>query len=77
LSTYRPGALDTSLVSTDYIDNPRTMNAIYYLGPRLELGKRWGHETLTGQNLLNKQLSDFFPSGNLSLFFEPPGAHAC
>jgi hypothetical protein len=72
LSTYRPGALDTSLVSTDYIDNPRTMNAIYYLGPRLELGKRWGHETLTGQNILNKQLNDFFPSGDLTLFFEPP-----
>jgi hypothetical protein len=72
LSTYRPGALDTSLVSTDYIDNPRTMNAIYYLAPRLELGKRWGHETLAGPNLNNKQLNDFFPSGPLSLFFEPP-----
>ena len=27
----RPGTLDTSLVSTDYINNPRTMNAIYNL----------------------------------------------
>ena len=27
--TYRPGAMDTSLVSTDSINNPRTMNAIY------------------------------------------------
>ncbi|MGH8431695.1 MAG: hypothetical protein ACREUF_14965, partial [Solimonas sp.] len=26
--TYRPGAMDTSLVSTDNINNPRTMNAI-------------------------------------------------
>ena len=32
--TQRPGTLDTSLVSTDYINNPRTMNAIYNLGPR-------------------------------------------
>ena len=72
LSTYRPGALDTSLVSTDYIDNPRTMNAVYYLGPRLELGKRWGHETLAGDQLNNKQLNDFFPGGPLSVFFEPP-----
>jgi cytochrome c2 len=72
LSTYRPGALDTSLVSTDYIDNPRTMNAIYYLGPRLELGKRWGHETLAGANTLNKQLNDFFPTGALAQYFEPP-----
>src|SRR5260370_3841476 len=36
LKTYRPGALDTSLVSTDYIDNPRTMNAVYHLRPQLE-----------------------------------------
>ena len=28
-----PGTLDTSLVSTDCINNPRTMNAIYRLGP--------------------------------------------
>ena len=27
--TYRPGAMDTSLVSTDNINNPRTMNAVY------------------------------------------------
>src|SRR6185312_9442823 len=26
LHTYRPGALDTSLISTDNINNPRTMN---------------------------------------------------
>ena len=27
-----PGTLDTSLVSTDNINNPRTMNAVYLLG---------------------------------------------
>lgn len=72
LSTYRPGALDTSLVSTDYIDNPRTMNAVYYLSPRLELARRWGNETLAGGGLNNKQLNDFFTTGPLTLFFEPP-----
>ncbi len=72
LHTYRPGALDTSLVSTDYINNPRTMNAVYYLWPRVEHSKRWGHETLAGGGLNNKQLNDFFPSGPLTLFFEPP-----
>ena len=72
LHTYRPGALDTSLVSSDYINNPRTMNAVYYLAPRLELGKRWGHETISGGGLNNKQLNDYFPSGPLSLFYEPP-----
>src|SRR5438034_7882105 len=28
LHASRPGSLDTSLVSTDYINNPRTMNAV-------------------------------------------------
>ena len=74
LHTYRPGALDTSLVSTDYINNPRTMNAVYYLEPRLELGKRWGHETLGGDGINNKQFNDFFPDGPLTLFFEPPAS---
>ena len=35
----RPGTLDTSLVSTDNINNPRTMNAVYELGARLELAQ--------------------------------------
>ncbi len=72
LHTYRPGALDTSLVSTDYIDNPRTMNAIYYLAPRLGLGRRWGHESLTGGNLNNRQFNDFVTGGPLGVYFEPP-----
>ena len=42
LHTARPGSLDTSLVSTDNINNPRTMNAIYDLLPRLELAKSCG-----------------------------------
>ena len=33
--TSQPGALDTSFVSTDNINNPRTMNAIYNVGARL------------------------------------------
>src|SRR6476469_6926326 len=33
--TQWPGSLDTSLVSSDNINNPRTMNAIYELGARL------------------------------------------
>src|SRR6266498_2701351 len=51
LHTSRPGSLDTSLVSTDYINNPRTMNAVYNLGARLGIAKRWGKETLTGGGL--------------------------
>ena len=46
LRTSLPGTLDTSLVSSDNINNPRTMNAVYYLGPRMGLAKRWGKERL-------------------------------
>jgi hypothetical protein len=70
--TSRPGALDTSLVSTDYINNPRTMNAVYALGPRLDQAKRWGQEKLVGGNLNNKQLNDYVAEGPLTTFFQPP-----
>ena len=59
--TSKPGALDTSLVSSDQINNPRTMNAIYNLPARLELAKRWGKEELKGGELNNKQFNDFQP----------------
>ena len=39
--TSRPGTLDTSLVSTDNINNPRTMNAVYNLVPRLSRRSAW------------------------------------
>jgi hypothetical protein len=74
LKTSRPGTLDTSLISTDSINNPRTMNAVYNLGARMELAKRWGHETLSGGELNNKQLNDYVPQGPLTEFFQPPSA---
>lgn len=72
LHTARPGSLDTSLVSSDNINNPRTMNAVYNLAARLDLAKRLGRETLGPDNLANKQLNDFVKSGPLSEFFKPP-----
>jgi len=68
--TSRPGALDTSLVSTDYINNPRTMNAVYDLGARLAQGKRWGKEELVGGERDNKQFGEY---GILPDLFQPPG----
>ncbi len=69
----RPGSLDTSLVSSDNINNPRTMNAIYALGPRLEQAKRFGRETLGGGSLNNRQFNDFVPASSpLSQFFVAP-----
>ncbi|MBV9157429.1 MAG: hypothetical protein JO097_14285, partial [Acidobacteriaceae bacterium] len=70
--TARPGSLDTSLTSTDNINNPRTMNAVYYLGPRLQAAKRWGKETLAGGGLNNKQFNDYVHTGVLTTFFQPP-----
>ena len=72
LHTARPGSLDTSLVSSDNINNPRTMNAIYYLRMRLEAAKRWGQEALGPDNLANKQFNDFVTQGPLTQFFQPP-----
>ena len=70
--TSRPGTLDTSLISSDNINNPRTMNAFYGLPARMDAAKRWGTETLAGGGVNNKQLNDFIHAGPLTQFFEPP-----
>ncbi|GAC1402580.1 MAG: hypothetical protein NVSMB64_02640 [Candidatus Velthaea sp.] len=71
--TSRPGTLDTSLVSTDNINNPRTMNAIYYLKPRILHAKRWGKEKLAGGELDNHQFNDYVPPSDLlATLFETP-----
>jgi hypothetical protein len=70
--TSRPGTLDTSLVSTDNINNPRTMNAMYLLGPRLMHATRWGKETLAGGSKDNRQINDYLKEGPLTKFFELP-----
>jgi hypothetical protein len=71
-NTYRPGTLDTSLISSDNINNPRTMNAFYALPARMAVAKRWGKETLAGGGLNNKQLNDYFPNTPLAQYFQPP-----
>jgi hypothetical protein len=70
--SYRPGTLDTSLISTDNINNPRTMNAFYGLPARMEVARRWGKETLAGGGLNNKQLNDYVHEGPLTQFFQAP-----
>lgn len=71
-NTMRPGALDTSLVSTDNINNPRTMNAIYGLLPRLQQAKRWGHEQLAGGALNSRQFNDYVKEGLLTELYQAP-----
>jgi hypothetical protein len=71
--TSRPGALDTSLVSSDHINNPRTMNAVYNLGARLHAALRLGGEKLAGGGLDNKQLNDYVPADSpLAQFYKKP-----
>jgi hypothetical protein len=70
--TSRPGTLDTSFVSTDNINNPRSMNAVYLLGERLEHAKRWGKERLAGGQKNNKQFNDYVAEGPLTKYYQPP-----
>ncbi|HEY1235633.1 MAG TPA: hypothetical protein VGH22_19795 [Candidatus Binatia bacterium] len=72
LHTSLPGTLDTSFISSDYINNPRTMNAVYSVGPRLAPALRWGKEKIAGPELKNKQLQDFPQTAALSQFFQKP-----
>jgi hypothetical protein len=78
-NTSRPGALDTSLVSSDQINNPRTMNAIYSLHSRLVIAKLWGHEELGGGSKNNAQFNDYAGNGKplragtlLTDLYQPP-----
>jgi mono/diheme cytochrome c family protein len=57
--TNPPGTLDTSLVSTDYLNNPRTMNAVYDTFDRLLIALHTGQETLRNGELNNKQFDDY------------------
>ena len=71
--TSRPGALDTSLVSSDYINNPRTMNAIYNLAARLKNALKFGQEKLSGGGGNNRQLNDYVaPDSPLAAFYKAP-----
>jgi len=60
LHTARPGSLDTSLISSDQINNPRTMNAIYDFKSRLKTSVDFHHkEDLKSYNRENKQYNHF------------------
>ena len=48
LDSQQPGAVDTSFLPTDYITNPRAMNAVFNLPARLEIAKRFHQETSAG-----------------------------
>lgn len=70
--TSRPGSLDTSLVSTDNINNPRTMNAMYYVLPRLLEARPFGKERLAGGGVNNRQINDYLKTGPLAALYQGP-----
>ena len=71
--TSHPGALDTSFVSTDYINNPRTMNSVYSLGARMAIARKWGKEQLTGGERDNEHLNKYVPADSpLARFYQSP-----
>ena len=76
--TSQPGALDTSFVSSDQLNNPRTMNAVYELPARLEMALKWGDEEMAGAELHNKQFNDygFIPKNSIlrSFYYEKTNA---
>src|SRR5258705_6013500 len=73
LHTSRPGTLDTSLVSSDNINNPRTMNAVYDLGARMAQARKFGKETIAGGGLNSRQFNDYVAASDpLARLFVPP-----
>ena len=71
VGTFPPGTVDTSLVSSDNINNTRTMNAVYSIGARLEMAKRHP-EKLADGSLNNTQFNHYKQTQLLSEYFEPP-----
>ncbi|PSR56482.1 hypothetical protein AHMF7605_24795 [Adhaeribacter arboris] len=51
-----PGALETSMIANDNINNPRTMNAIYSVGNRLRAAQNNPKETMAGGTLNLKNI---------------------
>ena len=73
IHTSLPGTLDTSFISTDYINNPRTMNAVYSVAARLKAAERWGEEKLGGGGLKNKQFQDYQANGGFGAVLQSAG----
>jgi len=70
VNTYRAGSMDTSLVSTDNINNARTMNAVYDFMARMGLADRLWHEHLAGGEVNNKQFGDFPETAGFKAFYD-------
>ena len=58
LASQQPGTVDTSLVSTDHINNANTINAVFEINPRLALAGLNPTERQSADNVLVKSIED-------------------
>ncbi len=58
LASQQPGTVDTSLVSTDHINNANTMNAIFEINPRLARAGQNPAERESAENVRVKSIED-------------------
>lgn len=58
VASQQPGTIDTSLISTDHINNPNTINAIFEVNPRLARAGLNPPETQSQANLLQRGIED-------------------
>jgi len=61
IASQQPGTIDTSLVSTDHINNANTINAIFQVPARLERARKNPPEQQSTTNLLEPGAEDGFP----------------
>jgi cytochrome c5 len=72
LGAARAGTVDSTLILTDYMFNPRAIHPIYEMPARMRVARQWGRETLSGPALGNRQMSSYVAGGPLAAFFEEP-----
>lgn len=58
LASQQPGTVDTSLVSTDHINNANTINAVFEINPRLARAGMNPTEKQSADNVLVKSIED-------------------
>lgn len=64
LASQQPGTIDTSLVSTDHINNPNTITAIFDVPARLDRAQQNPPENQSATNLLIPHIEDPQPGAN-------------
>jgi len=72
LNSARPGSVDTTLIATDHIFNPRAIPSIFGMSARMRVARQFGRETLDGASMNNRQMSTYVAGGPLAAFFEEP-----